>query len=129
MMKKLLTALLVVGALAFTAVPASASPWVTVWHSWEGKLQSSNNRADPGCYPVPSPGDCDALYMAFTNNTRHTEGFWCNWRENGRHERWMGDVQPGATTYGQFPGAIPASFVATHVSCRVWKATGMLREA
>ncbi len=83
-MKQLLTCLLVVGALAFTAVPASAFPVPPPdgqWHKiWRGQGTHTYMEAGfgPGC---GVGGSCNAWDILFVNNARYPIHYRCRWHE------------------------------------------------
>lgn len=82
-MKKLLSALLVAGALVMTAAPASATTYVTLWHSGKARLAGIIFiTQEGGCVPGPSTGGCLVLgELRFTNTTGYYEKFSCSWRD------------------------------------------------
>jgi hypothetical protein len=101
-MKKLLTCLLVVGALALTAVPASASipnplPSHTLWHSPKAKLTGAFG-CDGPCQCLPSWTVC-TLFLTWKNRTPAEEWFRCHWNYTpGVRLHWSEVVEGHATT-------------------------------
>ena len=106
-MKKLLTCLLVVGALALTAEPAQAAAYQTLWQSPKlllaGRIFTSD---DPGCQGTPA---CRIVWMRVTNKTDRAQRFECYWTGpnwNGDNTEVVWDGTLPAHAHRVYPGPV-----------------------